>query len=238
MNSTVSGNEIPALSHEEAKELGLLSGMYLLPRTDILRREVLAPSVFSSSRWCRRKLSVPELMDIFDFEVRVQKGILRRVKNPSVAFVKEPPEKLLHHLMVSESMPVSLEVVQETQVNEDVSASLSEKPQVNHGVAESSNDNISAESPTHHADEATAHTKAARVDDAPVDEEEWNKRLAQGYFPEGYDDSIHSPQRRAFNLLRKAMLGWYKHNLNKSFLRYNWHTSLSVSIPAALGGKR
>ena len=150
MNSTVSGKEIPTLSYEEAKELGLLSGMDLLPRTDILQREVLAPSVFSSSRWCRRKLSVPELMDIFDFEVRVQNGILRRVKYPSVAFVKEPPGKLLHRLMMSESTPVSLEVVQEIQVNDDVSASSSEKPQVNHGVAESSRNNISAESPTHH----------------------------------------------------------------------------------------
>ena len=46
VNSTVSGKEIPTLSHEEAKELGLLSGMDLLPRTDILQREVLAPSVF------------------------------------------------------------------------------------------------------------------------------------------------------------------------------------------------
>jgi len=61
------------------------------------------------------------------------------VKNPSVAFVKEFPGKLLHRLMVSESTPVSLEVVQETQVNDDVSASSSEKPQVNHGEAEQKN---------------------------------------------------------------------------------------------------
>jgi len=113
VNSTVSGKEIPTLSYKEAKELWLLSGMDLLPRTDILQREVLAPSVFSSFQWCRRKLSVPELMDIFYFEVRVQKGILRRAKNPSVAFVKEPHGKLLHRLMVSESTQVSLEVVQE-----------------------------------------------------------------------------------------------------------------------------
>ena len=36
VNSTVSGKEIPSLSYEDAKELGLLSGMDLLvPRTNI-----------------------------------------------------------------------------------------------------------------------------------------------------------------------------------------------------------
>jgi len=168
-------------------------------------------------------------MDIFDFEVRVQKGILRpRVKNPSVAFVKEPPEKLLHYLIVSESSPVSSEVFQE--------------PQVNHDVSDSSSDKLLSESPTHHADAATAHAKAARADNAPVDEEECNKqRSAQGYFPEGYNDSDHSPQRRAFTLLRKTMLGWYKHSLNKSFLCHlclaygeDWHSYVPRRRPDSI----
>jgi len=158
----VSGKEIPKLSYENAKELCLLSNMNLLPRTDILQQEVLAPSVFSSSRWCRRKLSVPELMDIFDFEVRVQKGILKRVKIRIVAFVKEPPGKLLHCLMVAESTPVmfTVEAVKDLQFNsnEDGTDSASEK--------------VPVESTTRHADAARANVKAARADDVPIDEEE------------------------------------------------------------------
>jgi len=68
-----------------------------------------------------------------------------------------------------------------------------------------------------HADAATAQAKAARVDDAPVDEDEWNKRAAHGYFPGGFDASENSPQRRAFSFMRQAMLRWYKRNLNKCF---------------------
>jgi len=171
VNSTVSGKEIPALSYENARELGLLSDMDLLPRMDILQKEVLVPSVFSPSWWCCHKLPVPELMDIFDFEVCVQKGTLEMVKNPSVAFVKEPPGKLLHRLMVAESTPISSTVggSRGTPVqvsNEDITDSVSEK--------------VPAESTTHHADAATAHANAARADDAPVNEEEWNKWLAQG----------------------------------------------------------
>lgn len=39
---------------------------------------------------------IPELMYIFDCEVRVKRGILKNVESPSLAFVKEPPGKLLH----------------------------------------------------------------------------------------------------------------------------------------------
>jgi len=45
-------------------------------------------------------------MDVFDFEVRVKRGILKNVKSPSLAFVKEPPGKLLHRFMASERVPV------------------------------------------------------------------------------------------------------------------------------------
>ena len=40
-------------------------------------------------------------MDIFDFEVRIKRGILKNVDSPSLAFVKEPPGTLLHRLMSS-----------------------------------------------------------------------------------------------------------------------------------------
>ena len=74
-----------------------------------------------------------------------------------------------------------------------------------------------------HADASTAQAKAARADDAPVDEEEWNLRAAASAFetfPSGMDTSMFSPHRKAFNVLRKGMLRWYNKNLRKSFTRY------------------
>ena len=60
--------------------------------------------------------------------------------------------------------------------------------------------------PLDHADAATAQAKATCADDALVDEEEWNKQAAQGYFPGGFDALEQSPQRRAFTLLHQVML--------------------------------
>lgn len=47
----------------------------------------------------------------FDFEVSVKRGSLKNVESPSLAFIKEPPGKLLHRLMLSESVPVVATVV-------------------------------------------------------------------------------------------------------------------------------
>jgi hypothetical protein len=250
ISSIVSGKETPELSYAEAKEAGLLSNMDLLPRTGILQQNIYAPSVFSVSKWCRRRLTVPELMDIFDFEVRVKRGIIKHVKSPSLAFVQEPPGKLLHRLMSAERAPV----ITTERDGEVVSALKSTPLKISPPIKDPSSDDSTAPkdpvtdpstAPDEHADAATAQAKAARADDAPVDEDEWNKRAARGYFPGGFDASENSPHRRAFSLLRQAMLRWYKRNLNKSFLRYlhstygpDWHSLLSVSIPAASGGKR
>ena len=68
VSSTMSDKETPELSYAEAKQAGLLANMDLLPRTGILQQNIYAPSVFSTSRWCRQRLTVSELMDIFDFE--------------------------------------------------------------------------------------------------------------------------------------------------------------------------
>ena len=237
VSSIVSGQETPELSYAEAKQAGLLSNMDLLPRTGILHQNIYAPSVFSTSKWCRRRLTVPELMDIFDFEVRVKRGILKNVKSPSLAFVKEPPGKLLHRLMASERVPVTT-----TEVEFEDSSSIESASAGSPSTCPADDPTVA---PLDQAAAATAQAKAARADDAPVDEDEWNKRAAQGYFSGGFDASEQSPHRRAFTLLRRAMLRWYKRNLNKSFLRYlhltygpDWHSLLSVSIPAATGGKR
>ena len=69
ISSIVSGKETQKLSHVEVKDAGLLSNMDLLPRKDILQQNIYAPCVFTDSKWCRQRLAVPELMDIFDFEV-------------------------------------------------------------------------------------------------------------------------------------------------------------------------
>ena len=278
ISSIVSGKETQKLSHVEVRAAGLLSNMDLIPRKDILQQNIYAPCVFTDSKWCRRRLTVPELMDIFDFEVRVKRGIIKHVTSPSLAFVQEPPGKLLHRLMASERTPVISTVIDDedvscpkcplsdveratvgsTEIYDADSAALkrpssessppSKDPSSQPSVSPSQTEAPAVESsadPENHADAATAQAKAARADDAPVDEDEWNKRAANGYFPGGFDASENSSQRRAFSLMRMAMLRWYKRNLNKSFLRYlhssygpEWHSLLRSSIPEAKGGKR
>jgi len=98
-------------SVQHLKQAGLLANMDLLPRTGILQQNIYAPSVFSTSKWCRQRLTVSELMDIFDFEDCIKRGILKHVESPSLAFVKEPPGKLLHRLMSSERVPLVATVV-------------------------------------------------------------------------------------------------------------------------------
>ena len=71
-----------------------------------------------------------------------------------------------------------------------------------------------------HGDAASAQAKAARSDDAPVDEDEWNARAAQGIFPDGFDNSPFSAQRRGFDAVRKLMMCFYNRNLRNSFARY------------------
>ena len=71
-----------------------------------------------------------------------------------------------------------------------------------------------------HDDAASAQAKAARSDDAPVDEDEWNARAAQGIFPDGFDNSPFSAQRRGFDAVRKLMMRFYNRNLRNSFARY------------------
>ena len=53
---------------------------------------------------------------------------------------------------------------------------------------------------------STGQAKAAKADDAPVDEDEWNTRAAKGIFPAGFDSSLFSPHRRGFDAIRKLMM--------------------------------
>ena len=55
-------------------------------------------------------------------------------------------------------------------------------------------------------DVSTGQAKAARADNAPVDEDEWNTRAAQGVFLDGFDSSLFSPHRRGFDAIRKLMM--------------------------------
>ena len=78
----------------------------------------------------------------------------------------------------------------------------------------------------HHADAFTAHAnKAARADDAHVDEEQelnlWAAAAAVQTFPSGMDTWMFSPhQHKAFNVLRKGMLKWYNWNSRQSCVCY------------------
>ena len=116
--------------------------------------------------------------------------------------MKEPPGKLLHRLMSSESVLVVAMVVD----GEDKSSSGSTpKVATSELLTEDPSDEPTGV-PLDHADAAIAQTKAAQADDDPVDEEKWNKQAAQGYFPGGFDASEQSPQQQSFTLLRQAML--------------------------------
>jgi hypothetical protein len=83
---------------------------------------------------------------------------------------------LLHRLMLSESVPVVATVVD----GEDYFSSVSTSAEAPSPLPTKDPSDEPMGAPLDHADAATAQAKAARVDDALFDEEEWNKRAAQG----------------------------------------------------------
>ena len=84
---------------------------------------------------------------------------MKHVESPSLAFVKEPPGKLLHPLMSSESVPV---VATEVDGEDDsLSVSTSAESPSSCPTKDPSNDPTVA--PLDHADAATAQKKKNRT---------------------------------------------------------------------------
>ena len=183
-------------------------------------------------------------MHSFDLDCAVRKQMKGHYPTSTLPFLSQPPAKVIFHAM--ESVRAEPAVITRKRSLEDISPdthrpsklaravtnaiestfgaapSNTPSPQPNPSAAPTSNKPVSPNIGVAgtHDDASTAQAKAARADDAPVDEDGWNARAAQGTFPDGYDNSLFSTQRRGFDAVRTLMMRFYNRNLHNSFARY------------------
>lgn len=192
IGSTLSGT--PA-----GKSMGpadMISHLDTLPSTSIATLKVLAPSVFSP--WCTRHLGEGEIMHSFDLDFAVRKQMKGHYPTATLPFLSQPPAKVIFRAM--ESVRAAPAVLTWKRSLEDISPdthrpsklaravssaiestfgatpSNNPSPQPTPTTAPTSSKSVS---PTMgmagpHGEVASVQAKAARSDDAPVDEDEWD----------------------------------------------------------------
>ena len=241
LDSTLSGTPV----EKQRWSSGCISNMDTIPRSSISSVRVLAPSVFSTTGWCTRSLGVDEIMHSFDLDFAVRKQMKNHYTTSTLPFLAQPPAKVIFRAMEGaranpplagkrslddmrssdrdfDSPPAKLARAVSTAIDNTMGAPCippSHEPSPLRGPPS----DFPSKDPSHaspQGEASTAQAKAAKADDAPVDEDEWNARAAQGIFPDGFDNSLFSPQRRGFDAVRKLMMRFYNRNLRHSFVRY------------------
>jgi hypothetical protein len=202
---------------EHNSEHSFIRGSELLPRSAPVNQLILAPCVFVGSKWCLRPLHVSEWMDIFDFQVKIKNRILNGSQLPAMDFRQSCPGKIIHRILshlLSPSVVDTVDVLiakQKRECHEDSGSqerckrSRTASPPPPLVALDQSADSFNQRD-----------DKAARSDDARVAVEVWNQRCAERCF-KAYDPTLHD---QPFDLLRRAMLRWYKRRIGKTFEAY------------------
>jgi len=194
----------------------------LLPWTD---RDafVTSPSVFSPTRWVRRRLTTRELLHVLDVPDSVIPALSDRSQRTLSRDTASLPLKIVLQLLnmlpipmfarTSASkrrcLPKALLVIDSTS---SVSGPIGIGPTTNlcDGPASSPNPNPQNES--------ERNQKATKSDDAPVPEYLWDRSIVD-------DDDPRRAEKLSFLVhFRQFALRWWKRHLTRDFLRWFRHT--------------
>jgi len=156
---------------------------------------VLAPCVFTKSRWTKRKLEIGELTQLWDLPVEWKKRFNDCSQN-SLPFLRSAPAKILWGI-ASKVKAFGLQSIQK----------LSKGNLAGNGYGWVDQDIIE--------ERAKIDAKAAKNDDAGVDYGLWNEYALRG-------SSLVRSERvdAALEVLRKRMLLWWMRNLRRDFCRF------------------
>ena len=225
------------LDEEEKQRLiktgDFLTGEKLVPagRDEL---QVIAKTIYNKVKLARRGIAEVELMDVYDMDVKVQKRIIAGLEYGPVSsrtYVKQPPGKILYRLALSvlagrrvkrKAALVTPEAIEKLKDSEMGIFSAKGVRELDESTSCSIQKRITADQ---------ANMKATKNDDALAPVAEWNKKAA-AHLKGGYQAEKHD---KPLDLLRGAMLRWWKRRLKRSFEVYlkrsygNWPLLLETN---------
>jgi hypothetical protein len=155
---------------------------------------IVSPSIYSPTRWVRRRLTNQEMSSVLDYSSEMFKGLTQNQWSSIVKDTGTIPQKvLLKALDILDFGIWGHEAL--------AGASVTATTDVLVSVVETTGKNAE--------DSATRNNKAAKNDDAPVPEYLWDDVIV----PDGNDDKI-----AALSVIRTFALRWWRKNTTREFL--------------------
>ncbi len=183
---------------------------------------IIAPCIFSPTKWVRRRCSMLELGEIFDYPTMVMKRLTNRQTQTLLSDTNILPQRVLLHILDQISMDsqsrsdLSITSTQhrappQFQLMDHIEDDYSSDTTIKHSNLSSSQQLQGLAKLDQETDSKQRNAKAAKNDDAPVPEYLWDNAIV----PDGDHQKI-----KALSVIRLFALRWWKRHVTRDIFKW------------------